>query len=77
MQRVVHKGMRGRIGKVWHRNGHRRENRTGERHAFQNARDGVKVVLSIASGTAGHVGLIDHRYLGRRLRHDGFGSCRE
>ena len=63
MQRVVHKGTRGLVGKVWQRNGHRRENRTGEGHAFQNARGSFEIALSIATGTTGHV--IGHRYSGR------------
>src|SRR5262249_26056706 len=66
VQRVVHKGSREPIGRVKQSNGRRRENGSGEGRAFQDARDSFKIILSIARGTAGHVGLIGHRYFGRR-----------
>ena len=77
MQRIVYKGTWRTVGNVWQRNGHRRKNRGGEGYAFQDARGSFEIVLSIAGRTARHVGLIDHAYLGRQRRHDGFGSCRE
>jgi hypothetical protein len=77
MQRVIHKGARRLVGKVWQRNGHRRENRTGEGCTFQDARSSFEIVLSIAGRTARHVGLINCAYLGRQRRHGSFGSCRE
>jgi hypothetical protein len=58
-------------------NGHRRDNGTGKGRAFQDARGSLEISLSIAAGTAGHIGLIDHRHFGRRRRDDGFASCRE
>jgi hypothetical protein len=53
------------VGKVWQRNGHRRENRAGEGCAFQDARGSLEIALCIAARTAGHIGLIGHRYFGR------------
>jgi hypothetical protein len=75
MQRVVHKGTRGLVGKVWQRNGHRRENRAGEGCAFQDARGSLEIALCIAAGTAGHIGLIGHRRIDRGWRDDGFCGC--
>ena len=75
MQRVVHKGTRRLVGKVWQRNGHRRENRAGEGCAFQDARGSLEIALCIAAGTAGHIGLIGHRRIDRGWRDDGFRGC--
>ena len=75
MQRVVHKGTRGLVGKVWQRNGHRRENRAGEGCAFQDARGSLEIALCIAAGTAGRIGLIGHRRIDRGWRDDGFCGC--
>src|SRR5262245_60018596 len=36
-----------------------------------------EIALSIAAWTTGHVGLIGHRYFGRRRRHDGLSGRRE
>ena len=77
VQRVFHKGLRRPVGNVWERKGHRRENCTSERHAFQETNRSFDVALTIASWTAGHVGLIRHRHCSRRWRHDGFAGCRE
>ena len=77
VQSVIHKGKWRADYKVWQRNCYRRENRTGEGHAFQDASGSFEIALSIATGAARHVALIGHRYFGWRLRHEGCGSCRE
>jgi len=77
MQRVVRNGTPRLVGKVWQRNSHRRENCTGEGHAFQDARGSFEIALRIATRTAGHVGSIGGHYLGGRWRNDGFRRSRE
>ena len=76
VRRVIHKGHREAIKQVGLRNVHCRENGSGKRHTFQNARGRFGMVLRIATRTARHVRLIGHHHLNRRRRHGGFADCR-
>jgi hypothetical protein len=78
MQCVVHKGQQGPVSQISQRNSHRRKNGSGKNYAFEGARGRFEVVLSIATRTARHVGLIDHHHFSGewRWRYDGFCDCR-
>jgi hypothetical protein len=78
MQYVVSKGRQGPGSQISRRNIHRRHNGCDENYAFEGARRRFEVVLSIATRTARHVGLIDHHHFGGRWRwrHDSFRDCR-